>query len=321
MENIHLHSSHLIDLIALAFGCKIQLSLQSTLVLSQMDFEACVRQRVPPRYVLSPENLEDAHDVLLEILPHNPHYVKKVLGQLILSAEKDGEVPEVLYETYCSPEILQATELKPTDTDIVEYRVAETKISIPETPRLISGMGTTGLRTWEAALFLSEHLAQMDLRSKIVLELGCGTGLVGMSLLKSGNCSKVILTDGDEGVVDKLESILHYNGTHAQSKQLRWGEDPILPGEVLVAADVTYDTSILQDLRVTIQNAFLAGYKQVLIAATVRNPDTIELWEQELSTHFTWDITASRTRQDLHTHCWYPPETPEIKIYSILARE
>lgn len=284
-----------------------------------MDFTTCVQQRVPPKWIIYPKSDENIEKTLQSVLPHNPFYVKKVIGKLIQDAENEGEAPEMLYEMYCWPQVLEAKELNPTDIDTVAYKVGSAQIWIQETPRLISGMGTTGLRTWEASLFLSEYLVhEACWANKNVLELGCGTGLVGISLLKNKLCKTVIFTDGDVGVVEKMSNILSYNGVNGQAQRLLWGESDVPFVDILVAADVTYDISVLPSLRGTLECAFLKGCKQILIAATVRNEDTILAWEQELTKYFRWNIIASKNHSgSINLQCWYPPETPDIKIYSI----
>lgn len=283
-----------------------------------MDFTTCVRQRVPPKWIIKPKSSENIEETFQSVLPHNPYYVKKVIGKLIQDAENEGEAPEMLYEMYCWPQVLQAKELKPTDTDIVAYKVGSAQIWIPETPRLISGMGTTGLRTWEASLFLSEYFVhEAFLVNKSVLELGCGTGLVGISLLKNKLCESVIFTDGDIGVVEKMSNILSHNGVNGNSQQLLWGESQVPSVDILVAADVTYDISVLPSLRETLKSAFSSGCQQIFIAATIRNEDTILAWENELTNHFKWSVIASKYHSNINLQCWCPPQTPDIKIYSI----
>lgn len=284
-----------------------------------MDFTACVKQRVPAQQIILPSSYENLDETLRSALPHNAYYVKKVIGRLIQESEKKGETPGLLYEMYCLPEILQAVELKPTDTDIVTYRIGSTDLQVSESPRLISGMGTTGLRTWEAALFLSEWMAgQSDFECKTVVELGCGTGLVGMSLIKNNNCN-VIFTDGDAGVVEKMQDVLKANQISAEIKKVEWSSDRLPHLDVLVAADVTYDTSVLPSLLETLGAALAAGTTKILVAATVRNQDTIAAWETGLTKSFKWCVIATKkdNERSVTSHCWYPPGTPQIKIYLV----
>ena len=79
-------------------------------------------------------------------------------------------------------------------------------ITVLETPSLISGLGTTGLRTWEAALALAEYLLLRrppPSATARLLELGAGTGLVSLVAARLG-VAWVLATDGDQGVCEAL---------------------------------------------------------------------------------------------------------------------
>ncbi|XP_023021187.2 protein-lysine N-methyltransferase EEF2KMT [Leptinotarsa decemlineata] len=81
-------------------------------------------------------------------------------------------------------------------------------ISLQESSNLISD-GTTGLRTWQASLALSEWLLQNKslFTHKTVLELGSGIGLTGLVLARECSAKCVFLTDCHETVL----KILRYN--------------------------------------------------------------------------------------------------------------
>ncbi|CAN0225805.1 unnamed protein product, partial [Ectocarpus sp. 8 AP-2014] len=55
----------------------------------------------------------------------------------------------------------------------------------------------SGQRLWEGSLLLCAYLVELDLQGKSVLELGAGTGIVGMLAAKLG-AQTLILTDGDD---------------------------------------------------------------------------------------------------------------------------
>lgn len=84
------------------------------------------------------------------------------------------------------------------------------KVSLLENRFVISGAGTTGLRTWEAALHLGSYLISssetvMFVRGMNVLELGAGTGLLSIMCAGHLTAKHVYATDGDDGVVDALK--------------------------------------------------------------------------------------------------------------------
>ena len=97
---------------------------------------------------------------------------------------------------------------------------------------MISSSGTTGLRTWEAALHLAAYLTSnsgLDLvRNKKVLELGAGTGFLSILSAVCLEAAAVTVTDGDEGVFQALEDNIFLNGLEGDSRVtpgiLRWGQ-------------------------------------------------------------------------------------------------
>ncbi|KAH8671673.1 hypothetical protein BX600DRAFT_510337 [Xylariales sp. PMI_506] len=87
-------------------------------------------------------------------------------------------------------------------------------ITILESRNLISAAGTTGLRTWEAALHLGQYLCAHPslVRGKGVLELGAGTGYVSILCAKYLGPRQVIASDGSDDVVMSLPDNFFING-------------------------------------------------------------------------------------------------------------
>lgn len=108
-------------------------------------------------------------------------------------------------------------------------------VTLLEARSVISGAGTTGLRTWEAALLLGSFLTSgkgRDLiQGKNVLELGAGTGMLSILCAKHLGVSGVIATDGDEAVVDAIKTNAFLNEQDGASPlqgtirtaALKWG--------------------------------------------------------------------------------------------------
>ena len=147
--------------------------------------------------------------------------------------------------------------------------------------------GTTGLRTWEASLLLTEWLLEQGVQRKSVLELGAGTGLAGILAAKRG--AYVTATDGSETVVAKLRENYHRNGVWAETRVLWWGKkDEILERkwDLIIAADVTYDKDVCSDLAKTYALALRHGGVGIL-SATVRNEDTLNAFVKECGIKFS----------------------------------
>ncbi|KAL2136979.1 hypothetical protein VTI74DRAFT_11161 [Chaetomium olivicolor] len=167
------------------------------------------------------------------------------------------------------------------------------QITILESRALISAAGTTGLRTWEAALHLGQYLCVNAtlVADKRILELGSGTGYLAVLCAKYLRSEHVIATDGSEEVVNKLQDSFFLNGLQGSAKvsatELRWGhalvgtEEQAWNGgrrlDMVLGADITYDVSVIPALIATLED--LSGLYpgiSIVIAATERNRATFE---------------------------------------------
>lgn len=118
----------------------------------------------------------------------------------------------------------------PSDPSIPDNRAST--ITLLESRFLISGSGTTGLRTWEAALHLGTYLSSSSgkdhIAGKNILELGAGTGLLSILCAKHLGANGVLATDGDEGVVEALRTNMSFNGlgksTNMEAVLMKWGQ-------------------------------------------------------------------------------------------------
>lgn len=282
---------------------------------------------------------------LNEILPHNAFYVKRFLGEYMRILEREGELDEGIYELYCNPAVLGAVEIPATKEDLLEYSLGDDlTVQIQETPRVISGAGTTGLRTWEAALyllhFLNGNTSPIRLEGKKIVELGAGTGLVSLSLMANHakhGFSSIVVTDGNTSLLPAFHETVKLNAlqidAEVKTEQLIWGSDNsggagddsnevlFLPkADVVLGADVTYDALVVPLLCETIEEFLAQGTSMILIAATIRNLDTIGAWEEQLNSRFDWNIYERLS--DPHSTdipCYFRKGTPEIRIYQILA--
>ena len=103
-------------------------------------------------------------------------------------------------------------------------------ITLSEARSLIASSGTTGMRTWEAALSLGHFLSSVQGRQlvegKNVVELGAGTGFLSILCAKYLHARYVLATDGSEEVIDHLKSNVHLNGLGGgviDSEVFQWG--------------------------------------------------------------------------------------------------
>lgn len=166
-------------------------------------------------------------------------------------------------------------------------------ITLLESRSLISAAGTTGLRTWEAALHLGQYLCTHPslVHSRRVLELGAGTGYLSVLCAKHLGANYVVTSDGSDDVVANLADSLFVNGLQGAGRisimNLKWGHALVGTEEeawnagrevdLVLGADITYDKRLIPPLVATLEEllALFPGV-QILISATERNRDTFQ---------------------------------------------
>ncbi|KAF2248224.1 hypothetical protein BU26DRAFT_329496 [Trematosphaeria pertusa] len=213
-------------------------------------------------------------------------------------------------------------------------------VTLLESRYVISASGTTGLRTWEAALLLGSFLVseagRAIIRGKRVFELGAGTGMLSILCAKHLGVSGIVATDGDEAVVDAIKTNLFLNKLDDESTPaalrtaaLKWGwplnaatfaEDYGMEvPDVLLGADVTYDKLVIPALVSSLREFFeLNPALQVLVAATIRNEQTFETFLNSCKRNgFSVAlIDFPPTPAHLQDGPFYPTPTP-IQIWQI----
>lgn len=159
-------------------------------------------------------------------------------------------------------------------------------ITLLENRALISAAGTTGLRTWEAALHLGQYLCLHPgiVAGKRVLELGAGTGYLSILCAKYLSSAHAIASDGSDVVMSNLADNLVLNRVQDSARvtleKVKWGhEDGQLsecqPIHVMLGADITYDRSVISALVETMMHHLgLRPGVEAYIAATQRNEHT-----------------------------------------------
>ncbi|KAK6217062.1 fam86a protein [Colletotrichum tabaci] len=205
-----------------------------------------------------------------------------------LAAPVPSEISSAQQKTYVTYHL---GSLEPRSSS--EPHLHTTDITLLESRSLISASGTTGLRTWEAALHLGQYLCvnQKIIKGKRILELGAGTGYLAILCAKHLAATHVVASDGSDDVINNLPESLFLNdlqgSTLVRPMELRWGHAMVgtedqkwNSGEnvdVVIGADITYDQSIIPALIATLQELFtMFPAIEVLISATQRNEVTFE---------------------------------------------
>ncbi|KAJ3041099.1 Protein fam86a, partial [Rhizophlyctis rosea] len=235
-------------------------------------------QMVPLRHFRWPTSLsltEDSQTLLVNNTILSPIATKhppsttyslrflKTLLDLIETANE--EAVDSLYETYVSllattqsnPAFITASTICHKTYFLPSQSTEPAHITLRETEATISN-GTTGLRTWEAAIRFSEYILVNPsiVSSKRVIELGAGAGLLGLVCAHMG-AKSVELTDVDSGVLNLLHQNIEINFPNLSQagkciptvRRLDWEtvtSESIrsMEADVVVCADVVYDPSI-----------------------------------------------------------------------------
>ncbi|KAH9867898.1 hypothetical protein IAQ61_007202 [Plenodomus lingam] len=221
----------------------------------------------------------------------------------------------------------------------------ERTVTLLESRSVISSSGTTGLRTWEAALHLGSYLTsaqgQARVRGKRLFELGAGTGMLSILCAKHLKVSGIVATDGDEAVVDAIKTNLFLNGLdiddasecQVRTASLKWGwpidattfsEDYGMEvPDLLLGADVTYDKAVIPRFVTTMSDFFEQNPAlQVLVSATIRNEQTFETFLNACKRNrfCVEPLDFPPVPEHLQDGPFYPTTTP-IQIWGITRQQ
>ncbi|XP_074552148.1 protein-lysine N-methyltransferase EEF2KMT isoform X2 [Halichoeres trimaculatus] len=173
-------------------------------------------------------------------------------------------------------------------------------VSLLENIALISE-GTTGLVTWEAALYLAEWALdhQQTFTGRTILELGSGVGLTGITICRSCSPNRFVFSDCHPSVLQKLQNNVELNSLTKREtpevsvEELDWRavtQEKIeqIGADVVIAADVVYDPDVVETLVELLSKILKCSshtvLPEVLICSTIRNQTTYSGFKQQLET-------------------------------------
>ncbi|TKA71711.1 hypothetical protein B0A49_03972 [Cryomyces minteri] len=227
-----------------------------------------------------------------------------------------------------------------------DMHVKSTKqVTLLEWRSVLGSSGTTGLRTWEAALHLGSYLLSSHAghngfatASKNVVELGAGTGYVSVLCAKHLGARHVTATDGADEVVEALALNSFINKLDERKvlepKVLQWGSSLVgswveediadYPYDLVspLTKHKTYDEAAIPSLVSTLSDLFkLRPALCVLISATVRNEKTFRVFEYACKRNHLdiVDVDFPVVPKHLHRGPFYASKVP-IRIVSITHR-
>ncbi|OUM57907.1 hypothetical protein PIROE2DRAFT_16958 [Piromyces sp. E2] len=160
--------------------------------------------------------------------------------------------------------------------------------------------GTTGLRTWEASLRLSEYFIQNPklCQGKNIIELGAGIGLLSLICAKLG-AKSITATDVNTDVIQRLHQNIESNKpflteahlTIPQAGKLDWNEKELDMSrygdlDLIICADVIYNPQNIEPL-VNILSQFLKAIPSItiILCNPLRQQSTYDLFLEQLSQH------------------------------------
>ena len=210
------------------------------------------------------------------------------------------------------------------------------QITLLEAPSLLAASGTTGFRTWEAALFLGTYLTSLEGKDLVanqnIIEVGAGTGFLSILCSKHLNARRVLATDGSPEVIADLKANIALNSlseaASIHANVLQWEHTlfnsvadcrDVDQFHLAIGADVTYDIKSIPALIATIRDLFeLYPDIQVLIAATIRNKETFESFLLACSKNsFTFKSLNIRMTRNDEQIGYFVPTLTQIEIIRI----
>lgn len=199
------------------------------------------------------------------------------------------------------------------------------QIVILENANAFASESSTGLVTWAAAMFLVEYLATQKadfVRKSSILELGSGSGFVGLSCAAIG-ARKVHLTDKQGPALERLRENIDINTPflkiRVSASCLDWfdeiGSHFLGIFDLVIASDVLYSPDLIPSLCKLLRDFLNCGLrKTVYIASCIRNRVTYNDFISKMSGH---GVYVSEIHQGAELSWFFEPDVTD-RHFSIL---
>ncbi|KAL2732336.1 protein-lysine N-methyltransferase EEF2KMT [Vespula maculifrons] len=256
------------------------------------------------------------NNMLIKQYPVKYSYQRAFIKLLIGELEQNGdEIDDDIFVAYCN--LLSLSEKDLHYRHFLQEQGDLQYITIQESINIIS-KGTTGLCVWQGAL----HLAAWCFKNrnqffgKNILELGCGVGLTGLSIINACSPKQYIFSDCHESVLDILCNNVIFNLSSIRDKisaetctlndrlklhikcndsdvkviKLKWEDiskyirEDLIVHDVIIGADILYESTSFYSLIIGL-NCLLTSNNYAIIAATIRNEDTVKTFLNQLGEH------------------------------------
>ncbi|KAL1518682.1 hypothetical protein AB1Y20_002969 [Prymnesium parvum] len=163
----------------------------------------------------------------------------------------------------------------------------------------------TGSTVWDAGVVLAAYVyrtyGRMGGGRRLCLDLGAGTGVVGLAAAASGAFGHVVLTDMPS-VLPLTRSNVEANAeavrpARVSVAQLRWDSAADLtagaaygPFDLLVGGDLLYRPQVVAPLLHALRVLVQAQTVVILAASIQHSPETLRLFVDEASAHFKVEL-------------------------------
>jgi len=252
--------------------------------------------------------------------PYLTAFLKKIISQM---ENNENELCDELYLKYT--ELIQR---KSNDGPFYKHYILEKNssnefiesvITIQESTSIVS-QGTTGLCTWQAGIALGcWYLKNKDkLKDKFIVELGCGTGLSGISACINSKLREYWFTDYHSTVLNTLKHNIQINKRRYKFHckydiiQLSWDNIEDLKifedkkPDLVIAADVVFDHTMFEPLCNSLKYFVTNNVTEIILFCTIRNLDTFNQFLKILNKNnmpFTQDILPDNYSVVLQQDC------------------
>jgi predicted nicotinamide N-methyase len=173
---------------------------------------------------------------------------------------------------------------------------------------LLDGIDYTGFKLWPGSTYLCETIVKHKalFEGKTLLELGSGVGLAGLVASQYAK-EPVLLTDGEDYIVDVLKKNVARNGLESKVKAatLYWGKDEkkfleTYPDgfEVIMGGDVVYMTELIHPLLSCISTLLAPGGVFFMVYVQ-RSSTTLGPRFLEEATKAPYNLTSTVTELDV----------------------
>ncbi|XP_042307351.1 histidine protein methyltransferase 1 homolog [Sceloporus undulatus] len=221
--------------------------------------------------------LSQSREVTLPKKPSDPQSAKEHAMPTDVSKVLENKIMGTLPGTHCP------------DISVVEVAFPD---PISSHSDLIPGVYEGGLKIWECTFDLLNYLSEAEIQfgHKLVLDLGCGAGLLGIAALKR-NAEEVHFQDYNSSVIEEITlpnvlvncahqsdddgGIIELSLTHCGGKDFNLD---MLSKCRLFSGEWSEFTKLLLN-----SNKPLAKYDIILTSETVYNPDYYEVLHDTLS--------------------------------------